>query len=75
MERTNAVTDVKIYSNAKEPELFVNGASQGKKSEGENCVFVWTNVTLSPGENKISAQAQGGGQSLTDECVWKLTAP
>jgi len=74
-ERTNAVTDVKIYSNLKEPELFVNGASQGKRSDGENGVFIWKNVALAPGENKISAQAQAGGQTLTDECMWKLSAP
>jgi len=74
-ERTNSVTDVKIYSNAKEPELFVNAVSQGKSSDGGNCVFIWKDITLSPGENKISAQAQAGGQTLTDECVWKLSPP
>jgi len=35
-ERTNAVTDVKIYSNAKEVELLVNGSSQGKRADGTN---------------------------------------
>ena len=74
-ERTNAVTDVKIYSNAKEPELFVNGVSVGKRSEGENGVFIWKNVALTPGENKISAQAQAGGKTLTDECIWKVASP
>jgi beta-galactosidase len=72
-ERTNAVTDVKIYSNAQAPELFINGASQGKRSDGVNGVFIWKNLTLSPGENKISASAQAGGQTLSDECVWKLS--
>lgn len=75
IERTNAVTDVKIYSNARDPELFVNGVSQGSKSDGKNCVFVWKDVTLSPGENKISAQAQAAGKTLSDECVWKLRTP
>jgi beta-galactosidase len=74
-ERTNAVTDVKIYSNAKEPELFVNGVSQGKRGAGENGVFIWKDVALSPGENKISTRAQSGDQTLTDECVWKYSAP
>jgi beta-galactosidase len=74
-ERTNAVTDVKIYSNAQEPELFINGVSQGKRGDGENGVFLWKNLTLSPGENKISATAQRNGQTLSDECVWKLSAP
>jgi len=75
VERTNAVTDVKIYSNSDAPELFVNGISQGKRSDGTNRVFVWKNVTLSPGENRISARAQRGGQEIHDECAWKLSPP
>ena len=43
-ERTNAVTDVKIYSNADQVELLLNGKSQGKRSDGTNACFVWTNV-------------------------------
>ncbi len=74
-ERTNAVTDVKIYSNATEPELFINGVSQGKRSDGVNGVFVWKNLTLSPGENKISASAQRNDRNLSDECVWNLSTP
>ena len=74
-ERTNAVTDVKIYSNATEPELFINGVSQGKRSDGVNGVFLWKNLTLSPGENKISATAQRNGQNMSDECVWNLSMP
>ena len=72
-ERTNAVTDVKIYSNAKNPELFVNGVSQGTRSDGVDTVFIWKNVTLSPGENKIAVRAEAGGQKLNDECRWKLS--
>jgi beta-galactosidase len=76
-ERTNAVTDVKIYSNAREPELLVNGVSLGKQSVGTNCVFIWPNVKLAPGANQIEARAQssGNGQTLTDACEWKLAAP
>ena len=74
-ERTNAVTDVKIYSNAAEPELFINGVSQGKRSDGTNGVFIWKNLTLAPGENKITASAQRNGQPLADACVWKLSTP
>lgn len=74
-ERTNAVTDVKIYSNAKAPELFINGVSHGKLGNGTNYVFIWKDIRLSPGENKISATAQAGGKTLTDECEWKLSPP
>ena len=71
-ERTNAATDVKIYSNAKEVELLLNGVSQGKPSDGTNCVFIWKNVTLKPGENQIAAKAERDGKKLSDSCVWTL---
>ena len=72
VERTNAVTDVKVYSNRKEAELFVNGASHGVCKNDGNAVFLWKNVTLSPGENRIEARAQRDGKVLVDDCVWKL---
>ena len=72
IERTNAVTDVKIYSNTKSPELFVNGVSQGQRSDGVDHVFIWKNITLAPGENKITASTTANGQPLTDECAWTL---
>ena len=71
-ERTNAVTDVKIYSNAKEVELSLNGNSQGKRNDGTNGVFVWKDVTLSPGENQIEVRAERDGKNLSDRCVWAL---
>ena len=71
-ERTNAMTNVKIYSNAKEVELVVNGASLGKNGDATNGVFVWPEVKLVPGSNHIEARAQRDGQSLHDECFWTL---
>jgi beta-galactosidase len=72
-ERTNAVTDVKIYSNASEVELTLNGVSQGKHRCEGNAVFLWTGVKLSPGENQLAAKAASEGKDFTDSCVWKLT--
>jgi beta-galactosidase len=71
-ERTNAVTDVKIYSNAHEVELSLNGNSQGKRNDGTNDVFIWKDVTLSPGENRVEARAERDGKNLSDSCVWDL---
>ena len=71
-ERTNAVTDVKIYSNAKKVELLVNGVSLGKQSNATNCVFIWKNISLKPGENQIAAKAKRDGKDLSDSCVWTL---
>jgi beta-galactosidase len=72
VERTNAVTDVKIYSNATEAELLVNGASQGARQNDGNAVFTWTGIHLAPGDNHIEARARRNGQSLTDTCLWTL---
>ncbi|MFZ1072250.1 MAG: glycoside hydrolase family 2 TIM barrel-domain containing protein [Verrucomicrobiia bacterium] len=72
IRRTNAVTDVKIYSNAKEVELLVNDTSQGKRADGTNCVFIWKDVQLQPGENRVEARAERDGKRLSDDCVWTL---
>jgi beta-galactosidase len=72
-ERTNSVTDVKIYSNANEAELLLNGVSQGKRSNDGNAVFIWKNIQLATGENKIEAKAERDGQSLNNTCVWNFS--
>lgn len=71
-ERTNAVTDVKVYSNATQAELLVNGASQGVQTNDGNGVVLWKGVTLAPGQNKVESKAQRNGESLTDSCAWTL---
>jgi len=74
-ERTNAVTDIKMYSNAVEAELILNGRSQGTRKNDGNAVFVWNDVALTTGENRVQARANRHGQSVNDECVWTLKAP
>jgi beta-galactosidase len=71
-ERTNAVTDVKVYSNARTVELLVNGRSQGYHENVMNGVFIWKKITLKPGENQVTAQAGRAGQKLSDNCTWTL---
>jgi beta-galactosidase len=72
-QRTNAVTDVKVYSNARVVKLFLNGRSQGTRTNDENSVFVWKNLTLKPGDNLAEAHAKKDGRVLSDHCVWTLT--
>jgi beta-galactosidase len=72
VERTNSTTNVKIYSNTKKVELWVNGISQGTNNVGTNCVFIWQKIELNPGENKIEAEAENDGTNLTDSCDWIL---
>jgi beta-galactosidase len=71
-DRTNAVTDVKIYSNAKTAELFLNGASQGVRTNDDNSVFIWKSVQLKPRENAVEARATKDGTPVTDNCIWTL---
>ena len=71
-ERTNAVTEVKIYANAEKVELSLNGVSLGEKQDGTNGIFRWPGVKLAPGTNHVEARAKHNGQELHDECVWNL---
>lgn len=73
-ERTEAVTEVKIYSNAAAVELFVNGTSQGVQ-HGIDSVFRWPGVTLTEGRNAIEARARIASAALRDECIWNLRKP
>jgi beta-galactosidase len=68
-QRTDPATEVKIYSNAPEVELFLNATSLGRKPVGPDHIVRWSGVTLVPGENKVRATA---GSDLKDECVWTL---
>jgi beta-galactosidase len=70
IERTNATTDVKVYSNTAEVELLVNNVSQGKRADGAKRVFVWKQVALAGGGNQIEVRARLKSQVLTDSCIW-----
>jgi beta-galactosidase len=72
-ERTNAVTSVKLYSNARQAELFINGKSQGVCDNNGNGVMRWQNIRLLSGTNGIEARAEHNGRQLQDNCVWTLT--
>jgi beta-galactosidase len=71
VERTGKVTDVKIYSNAEQVELSVNGKSCGKPISTKNHIFIWKDVTLTSGANQVTAKAKRGDKDLSDGCVWK----
>jgi len=72
VERTNAVTRVKIYSNASRVELIVNGVLQPPADTRTNATLIWSKIHLQPGENRIEARGERDGQSLHDQCVWVL---
>ena len=73
-DRTNAATELKIYSNADEVEAKLNGLTLGKKTSGDRR-FVWPAVTLKPGVNRVEAIAYRAGKPVaTDSCGWNLLA-
>ena len=71
-ERTNAVTNVRVYSNARKVELLVDGKSMGTHRSSGGSVFIWRNVKLKSGENVIAAAADEYGKKLRDNCSWTL---
>jgi beta-galactosidase len=75
-QRTQAATEVKVYSNAPSVSLEINGVPLGERTDpGASRIFRWEGVTLSPGENRVSAKAHFGASLAEDSCVWTLKAP
>lgn len=70
--RDRSITHVKVYSNAPEVELLVNGRSRGARRADREGVFVWQGVRLTPGANRIEARASRDEVPLHDACVWTL---
>ena len=57
-DRTGPVTEIKVYSNAPEVTLEVNGASLGAAADpAGGRVFRWPGVTLDKGPNRVVATA------------------
>ena len=65
-QRAGETTQVRVYSNQPEVELFVNGKSAGKQTG--NKVFVFT-VALEPGFNIVAAKAENVKDVITLEKV------
>jgi beta-galactosidase len=68
--RSDALTDVKVYSNRPTVSLTVNGQDAGAATQVQSHVFVWKGVQLSAGENRIHVNAADG---TMDECNWTYT--
>jgi beta-galactosidase len=70
------VTEIKVYSNAPEVDLELNGKALGaRRDPSADHIFRWQAIALSPGENRVSAKAHFGGNEMTDSCIWTLKAP
>ena len=63
-------TSVKVYSNADQVLLSVNGTSIGKgRGEGQG-IFRWEDVRLKKGNNVVVASATIDGKAHEDRVVW-----
>jgi beta-galactosidase len=71
--RTEAKTPIKVYSNCDVVELKVNGNRRGTV-RSEDHIFLWDNVTLAAGENRVEAIGTKSGKTFTDACTWEYKA-
>jgi len=72
-ERTDATTELKIYSNLDAVELKLNGEVVSTNSTKSFGVFKWSNVALSAGDNVVQVKATKNGQTYTDTVTWTYT--
>ena len=63
-QRTDAVTDVKVYTNQPQATLYVNGQRIGKACKDEIGRIIFKGITLQEGENVIIVKSG----RLKDEC-------
>jgi beta-galactosidase len=54
-------------------ELRVNGNSQGTVRSQDH-IFLWDNVALAAGENRIEGIGTKFGKTFTDTCTWEYKA-
>ncbi|MFZ2997141.1 glycoside hydrolase family 2 TIM barrel-domain containing protein [Sphingobium sp.] len=70
VDRAYGVTDIKVYSNAPETELLVNGTSIGTMRACAFATCVWPGVRLSEGQNRIEARARFTNGMQSDSADW-----
>lgn len=73
VDRAYGVTDVKVYSNAPETELLVNGKSAGVRRDCGFNTCVWENVRLAAGENRLEAAGRFEQGVQKDMAQWRLS--
>lgn len=70
LNRSQPVTDITVFSNLPEAELFVNGVSQGIRRAGDYAIFTWEEVTLQKGNNEIYVKAIQAKNIYEDKVSW-----
>ena len=70
--RFTATTGVKVYSNCESVELWVDGVSQGVRRSPDHR-FIWKDVPLVMGPNRIYVVGTEGPARVSDSCAWTRT--
>lgn len=70
-ERTEAQTEVKVYTNLSEATLYVNGKKIGKQKKSKLGIMIWKDIRLAEGQNEIKVEGKAGKHTvITDNCTW-----
>lgn len=73
-EREKEITRVTVYSNIGEPQLTVNGKPvSGVKKGYTDIHYIFDDVKLDRGENRVKATVAKAGETFSDEIVWNFT--
>jgi beta-galactosidase len=72
VNRTDAITPVKVYSNCESVELKVNGNSLGQMQNTGFNVFRIGQIQLNSGENVVEVIGKSRLETINDQCVWIL---
>ncbi|MBP3775702.1 MAG: DUF4982 domain-containing protein [Prevotella sp.] len=64
---TSEQTNITVFCNGSQVELFVNGISQGRRKPNEVKVATWKGVKLQKGNNQLTAKCG----KVTDKCMVK----
>ena len=72
-ERAYRVADIRVYSNAPNTSLKVNGKLIGVLADCPERICVWTSVALSPGTNNIVASGSFPSGDVEDRTQWHLS--
>jgi len=70
--RTRAATLIKVYGTVDSVEVRLNGRSLGSRTPTDG-IYVWSSVTLAPGENQVEAIGRRGDTTVSDRVTWTLS--
>lgn len=67
--RNEALTPLKVYSNADHLKLTINGREL-PAGQHDGVIYQWKEITLDKGPNVVIATAERGGKAITDQATW-----